>query len=228
MGVPTSTHFLSPGIQTGMGGISHVSASQRMGFSWSQSDAGRSYQDVVALLSGGDFDLTTTHNGLALLGDAPAMLEDPRFRWLMPDQYVERLRAQAASPSTPAQREAIARSLVTPRAVTDGGGLVALGTDTPLAAPAFTLHMALRAMSPTFSSHEALRTATIHAAELMGVGAELGTVEAGKLADLVFLRGNPLEDLTHAADVERVMKNGRSWTVEEILRPYVQGAGGGG
>jgi len=60
----------------------------------------------------------------------------------------------------------------------------------------------------------------------MGVERELGTVEAGKLADLVFVRGNPLEDLAHAANVERVMKNGVSWTVEEILEPYVQAGGG--
>ena len=222
-GGATSTHFLSPGIQTGMGGISHVSASQRMGYSWSQSAGGRSYQDVVALLSQGDFDLTTTHSGLALLGDDPAMVEDVRFRYLMPDQYVQRLREQAANPSSPAQREAILRSLATPAQVLSGGGLVALGTDTPLAAPAFTLHMALRAMSPTFSNHDALRSATIHAAELMGVGNELGTVEPGKLADLVLVRGNPLEDLAHAADVEMVMKNGFTWTVAEILRPYLEG-----
>jgi imidazolonepropionase-like amidohydrolase len=61
----------------------------------------------------------------------------------------------------------------------------------------------------------------------MGVADELGTVEPGKLADLAFVRGNPLDDLANAANVERVMKNGVSWTVEEILGPYVAGAGGG-
>ncbi|MBI4520770.1 MAG: amidohydrolase family protein, partial [Gemmatimonadetes bacterium] len=220
MGVPTGTHFLSPGIQTGMGGTTHLSATQRLGYSWSQSRAGKSYQDVVALFSEGEFDLTTTHNGLALLGDDAGMLDDPRYHYLMPDQYQNALAARARTPPTDAERAAIARSVEKPATILRAGGLVALGTDTPLAAPTFTLHMALRALTPTLSTHEALQTATSNAARFNGVGHEVGTVEPGKLADLIMIRGDPLADVAATANLEIVMKNGIAHTVEEILRPY--------
>lgn len=56
---------------------------------------------------------------------------------------------------------------------------------------------------------EALTAATRHAAELCGAGAELGTVEAGKLADLIVVRDNPLEDIDNLRSLELVVKAGR-------------------
>jgi imidazolonepropionase-like amidohydrolase len=42
-----------------------------------------------------------------------------------------------------------------------------------------------------------------------GVGAELGTVEAGKLADLIVVGANPLEDITNVRRLQLVLKDGR-------------------
>jgi imidazolonepropionase-like amidohydrolase len=42
-----------------------------------------------------------------------------------------------------------------------------------------------------------------------GVGAELGTVETGKLADLVVVAANPLEDITNLRRLQLVLKEGR-------------------
>src|SRR5438067_7518515 len=42
-----------------------------------------------------------------------------------------------------------------------------------------------------------------------GVGAELGTVEAGKLADLIVVAANPLEDITNVRRLQLVLKEGR-------------------
>jgi Tol biopolymer transport system component/imidazolonepropionase-like amidohydrolase len=220
MGVPTSTHLLSPGVGTGITSISHISSTQRMGYSWSQSRAGRGYQDALALFTRSDFDLITTHGGQALLGENPAMLEDARVRLLMPEQYVGALMRRANTPTTEAERAAIARSVERPAEILKAGGVVAVGTDAPLSAPALTLHLALRALAPTLSTHEALQAVTSNAARVSGVGQDLGTVEPGKLADLVVVRGDPLEDLKAAANVELVMKDGIVYTLEEILRPY--------
>jgi len=52
------------------------------------------------------------------------------------------------------------------------------------------------------------------------VDQDLGTVEVGKLADLVIVRGNPLQDLRAAAAVEYVVKNGVSLSLAEILAPF--------
>jgi imidazolonepropionase-like amidohydrolase len=59
---------------------------------------------------------------------------------------------------------------------------------------------------------EVVRWATVHGAELMGRGHELGTVTAGKLADLLVVDGDPVADIAVLADRDRilaVMKDGR-------------------
>ena len=56
---------------------------------------------------------------------------------------------------------------------------------------------------------QTLVAATRHGAEACGVGAELGTVEAGKLADLIVVAANPLEDITNVRRLQLVLKEGR-------------------
>ena len=221
MGVRTASHFLSPGIRTGLGGTTHLSATQRMGYSWTSSAASRTYQDAVALYSQGDYALTSTHGGNAILGQDPALLDDPRLNLLMPPNYVTALRNNAGTPPSPTQLANITNSVVTPSAILRAGGVVALGTDTPLSAPALGTHAALRAFALGVSNHEALQSMTINAAKYTRVDAELGSIEPGKIADIVMLAGNPLEDVANAAKVEMVMKNGVVYTVADILKPYV-------
>ncbi len=55
---------------------------------------------------------------------------------------------------------------------------------------------------------QALRSATVVAAELLGWSDRLGTLEPGKLADIVAVPGNPLDDVSHLEHVRFVMKNG--------------------
>ena len=56
---------------------------------------------------------------------------------------------------------------------------------------------------------QALVAATKNAAEMCGVGPELGTVEPGKLADLIVVGGNPLADIENLRKLELVLKEGR-------------------
>ena len=55
---------------------------------------------------------------------------------------------------------------------------------------------------------EALRIATVIGAETIGYGRDLGSLEAGKLADLVVLNSNPLDDIRNSTDIRYVMKDG--------------------
>jgi imidazolonepropionase-like amidohydrolase len=69
------------------------------------------------------------------------------------------------------------------------------------------------------SAHEALRAATLTGAEALGVDGDLGSIEQGKLADLLVLDRNPLESLRHTNTIRYVMKNGRLYlgdTLDEI------------
>jgi imidazolonepropionase-like amidohydrolase len=56
---------------------------------------------------------------------------------------------------------------------------------------------------------QTLLAATRHGAEICGVGAELGTVEVGKLADLIVVGANPLDDITNVRQLQLVLKEGR-------------------
>jgi imidazolonepropionase-like amidohydrolase len=56
---------------------------------------------------------------------------------------------------------------------------------------------------------ETLQAATRHAAEVSGVGHDVGTIEAGKLADLIAVRDNPLDDIDNVRTLELVWKGGR-------------------
>jgi hypothetical protein len=69
------------------------------------------------------------------------------------------------------------------------------------------------------SNMDVLRCATIIGAEAIGLGLDLGSITPGKLADLVVLDANPLENLRNTNTVRYVMKNGRLYdgnTLDEI------------
>lgn len=68
----------------------------------------------------------------------------------------------------------------------------------------FELWMYASAMEPM----EALKTATVHPAQMIGILDDVATLEEGKLADLLVLNRNPLEDIRASADIRYVMKGG--------------------
>ena len=59
------------------------------------------------------------------------------------------------------------------------------------------------------TARQTLLAATRHGAEICGVGAERGTVELGKLADLIVVGANPLDDITNVRQLQLVLKEGR-------------------
>jgi len=69
------------------------------------------------------------------------------------------------------------------------------------------------------SNHDALKVATINGANYIGLGDHIGSLEEGKLADLIVIDGNPLEDIYETENVVYTMINGRLYdasTMNEI------------
>jgi imidazolonepropionase-like amidohydrolase len=70
-----------------------------------------------------------------------------------------------------------------------------------------------------FSPIEVLRIATINGARYLGLDGEIGSLEKGKLADLVVLDKNPLENIRNTEAISMVMLNGRLYdaaTMDEV------------
>ena len=90
----------------------------------------------------------------------------------------------------------------------DAGGTVQIGAHGQLQGLAAHWELWMFAQGG-MTPHEALRSATLHGAQYLGLDADLGSLEPGKLADLVVLDGNPLDDIYQTENVAMVMVNGR-------------------
>ena len=121
-------------------------------------------------------------------------------------EYVAEGRAQEGSP---VWKQMISIHADTFKRAVQGGVKIAFGTDvggfewTVNPAKEFPL-MVKYGMSPA----QAIRAATVTASELLGMQDKIGTVEAGKYADVVAVAGDPLSDVNVLQNVNFVMKAG--------------------
>jgi imidazolonepropionase-like amidohydrolase len=94
------------------------------------------------------------------------------------------------------------------RKALDAGVKTALGSDIRSLKDAALLEMGLWVRDGA-TPWQTLVAATRHGAAVCGVGADLGTVEVGKLADLIVVGGNPREDINNVRRLQLVLKEGR-------------------
>lgn len=103
--------------------------------------------------------------------------------------------------------------------VVEQGGRGGIGSHGQLQGLGYHWELWAMGMGPDMTPHEALQIATIVGAHALGLDEDLGSLEPGKLADLVILEGNPLADLRASNTVDRVMMNGRLYdgdTLDEV------------
>lgn len=101
----------------------------------------------------------------------------------------------------------------------DAGGILGIGSHGQLQGLGY--HWELWSVAAGgLTNHEALEVATLMGAEAIGLDGDLGSIEAGKLADLVILDKNPLEDLRNTNSVTHVMLNGRLYETETLNEIY--------
>jgi imidazolonepropionase-like amidohydrolase len=94
------------------------------------------------------------------------------------------------------------------------------GTDTPAGVdviPGISLHLELqRFVDAGFTPLQALQTATLNPAIFLGKRSDYGTVESGKVADLVLLRANPLENIANTRSITAVVADGRYLSLRDL------------
>jgi Amidohydrolase family len=154
-----------------------------------------------------------------------AIREDSRLRYIIPmerqywfpsrtDQNEADVAAEIAS-----LKRRFQRLLELVKTMHGSGVKFMAGTDSsvPFVFPGFSLHDEFELfVASGFTPFEALQTATRNPAEFLGLIKDLGTVEKGKLADLVIVESNPLEDIRNTRKVFGVVINGRYLPKESL------------
>jgi imidazolonepropionase-like amidohydrolase len=167
----------------------------------------------------GSFGTEATYGAMAkrdvwlvpTLCTTPAMFKDPRFSAKVPDHIRARYQEVHA---TRVGNMALARKC---------GVKVAMGTDAGTPGNHFGDNMqeiAVMVNEAGFSPAEAIRAATIEAARMLRQDSAIGSIEAGKFADLIAVTEDPLQDPTVLARVAFVMKAGRAHKRDGIPLPH--------
>ena len=154
----------------------------------------------------------TIGEGYSRLVEHPEFLDRPIYQAVYEPDVLEQLRttvrdAYAARTWTTWMKVMTPVAQENLRLIVEAGGVIVLGSDQSTG-PASHRELELM-VEGGIPALEAIRIGTLNAAIFMGRERELGSIEEGKLADLVLLSADPLEDISHTQDIDLVIKGGK-------------------
>ena len=143
---------------------------------------------------------------------------DPKLNYFTPyEELAEKSRRRNQGWFRP-EEHVFQKHAETMNSIVKQGGLAGVGSHGQLQGLGY--HWELWSIqSGGMSNHDALKVATIKGAEAIGLDKDLGSLEEGKLADIVILDKNPLENIRHTNTIRYVIMNGRVYqgdTLDEI------------
>ncbi len=223
LGIPVTSHEIYPAVSYMTDGTEHVSGTSRIGYSSKISRLWRSYDDMTDMLalSGMSFTPTTAIISYKYLIERdPTPLEDIRiktFPRMGGDGIPGLIGSEAMSLESTEELYKNLIQMVTQ--VHQKGGFIVAGTDSPIIPYGLALHLELETYQDAgLSPFDILQTATINNATLLNAQDDLGTVEVGKIADLIIVNANPLEDIKNARQTRTVIKNGEVYDLAVLLK----------
>ncbi|HSM09045.1 MAG TPA: amidohydrolase family protein [Gemmatimonadota bacterium] len=219
-----------------MAGPPHAQSSQFFGLNLvGEADLDELPRLVGETVEAGVWNVPTQALFPDFLGDPDELLRRPELRYVsaqQAQQWAGSVRQMTSNPSFSADdgRRFLELRRRVLKSLHDAGAGILLGSDAPQVfnVPGFSMHEELAEyVRAGLSPFEALRTGTVEVARFYGVDDERGTVAEGMVADLVLVRGNPLEDVGNVREPAGVMLRGR-WLpgdqieqrLEEIATAY--------
>ena len=158
------------------------------------------------------------HYGNLTFPQDTSYLDDPGVPLMIPADALETLRSEeyqnemAAGPGMERSRGFYETALKNAAAVAAAGIPIAVGTDSSGASRVQGLwehremeHMVKAGLTPM----QAIQAATVNGARMLGVEDKYGTLQPGKVADLIVLDANPLSDITNSRKIDAVWMNGK-------------------
>ena len=143
--------------------------------------------------------------------------ENPKVKRFMPHEEIDN-RAERR-PWFRDNQYVFSRIAAGAKAIVRAGGRVGLGGHSQM--DGLGTHWELWALaSGGMTSLEVLRIGTMYGAEAIGFGKDLGSLEPGKLADLIVLDKNPLENIKNTESIAMVMKNGRLYQGDDLAERW--------
>ncbi|MEO5894197.1 MAG: amidohydrolase family protein [Vicinamibacterales bacterium] len=226
IGLPVSSHEIYPAGAFGVDSVEHLAATSRRGYSPKQSVLRRAYEDVIAVVARSGMTITPT----LTLGRARTSIQQSAPLRAEPRWQLQPVWIRAPFEAAGARREEVAgQRLETLMDYHRAGVPVLAGTDSPLVPYGISLHLELEYyVTAGLTPFQALQAATINIARALHVDGDLGTIEAGKLADLVIVEGNPLTDIRATRNLRTVVANGAVMTIEQLTKPAAPRESAGG
>jgi imidazolonepropionase-like amidohydrolase len=161
--------------------------------------------------------------------DATDFAKDPRAKYVPAywkdktwNHFTEEIKVGFNTDDLATREKFVAKELEVVQLLHKAGVPFLAGTDTPPGVyifPGFSLHEEMqRFVAAGFTPLEALQTATLNPARFFQIEDKFGTIEKGKIADLVLIDGNPLEDIRNTQKIAAVILNGRYISRAELQK----------